>query len=422
LNALVRPLRSLSGEITAPPSKANTHRALIAGLFSEGITELVNPLQCDDTNATATAITSLGAEVNREAHEWNVHSNGMLSAPQHVIDCGASGVTLRFMIPIVSLTGQRVLLEANHSLIRRPLKPLQEALKQLHTRVAIKSNSIIVEGQPDGGNVSIRGDVSSQFISGLLFAGSLMDNGLRLEVTTPLESRNYVTLTLGIMEQHGIKIESNREMTRMEIAPGQKYSASRHLIHGDFSSAAFTLAAAAATNSRVLVRDLQQSQSEPDVILLQILLKMGASIRFLKDGVIIEGGQLKGASIDIRDSPDLGPILAVLGCYAEGETRIIGARRLRYKESDRLATITSELSALGANITEAEDGLTIRGPCHLQGGVVQSHSDHRIAMALSIAALGASRDVIITDAECVSKSYPKFFEDLRSLGVEVSEQ
>lgn len=382
----------------------------------------MNPLQCDDTNATADAVTSLGAEVTRERGSWSVSSNGLLRAPRHGIDCGESGVTLRFMIPIVSLTGERVLLRANQNLIRRPLKPLEEALKQLQVSVVIEDNSVLVEGQPKGGIVSIRGNVSSQFISGLLFAGSLMDNGLDLELTTPLESRNYVTLTLEIMKQHGIKIESNREMTRIEITPGQKYSTTRHVIHGDYSSAAFTLAAAAATRSRVLVRDLRQSQSEPDAILLQILSRMGVATKFFDDGVITEGGQLKGASVDIHDSPDLGPILAVLGCYAEGETRISGAARLRYKESDRLATITSELGALGARIKEGEDGLTIQGPSYLRGGVVQSHNDHRVAMALTIAALGASEDVIITDAECVSKSYPNFFGDLESLGVEIIEQ
>jgi 3-phosphoshikimate 1-carboxyvinyltransferase len=422
LNALVGPCRSLSGEITAPPSKANTHRALIAALFSRGVTELINPLQCDDTNATVNAVTSLGAKVSREASNWSVSGNGMLSVPQCPIECGESGVTLRFMIPIVSLVGERVVLSANRNLMRRPLNPLTEALKQLRVSVIIEDDKVLVEGSPEGGIVSIRGDVSSQFVSGLLFAGSLMDRGLDLELTTPLESCNYVRLTLEIMKQHGIKVESNREMTRIGITPGQRYSATRHFIHGDYSSAAFTLAAAAVTRSTVLVRDLQQSQVEPDAIILQILSRMGATTGFLGNGVALEGGRLKGISVNIQDSPDLGPILAVLGSYATGETRITGAARLRFKESDRLATITSELDALGARVTETEDGFSIRGPSDLQGGVVQSHRDHRIAMALTVAALGASGDVIIKDSECVSKSYPNFFGDLRSLGVEIIEQ
>lgn len=382
----------------------------------------MNPLQCDDTNATANAVSALGAKVNRETSNWSVKSNGTLSVPQHPINCGESGVTLRFMIPIVSLTGERVSLTSSKNLMRRPLKPLEEALKQLQVNVIIEGDSILVDGRPRGGIASLRGDVSSQFVSGLLFAGSLMDKGLDLELTTPLESRNYVALTIEIMRQHGVEVESDPEMTRIRVASGQKYLPAKHIIHGDYSSAAFILAAAAVTHSTVRVRDLRQSQSEPDATILQILSQMGASTKYLEDDVVLEGSHLKGTLVDVHDSPDLGPILAVLGCYGEGETRITGAARLRYKESDRLAAITSELGVLGARITQAENELIIQGPSRLQGGVVRSHNDHRIAMALTIAALGASTDVIITDAECISKSYPNFFGDLKSLGVEIIEE
>jgi 3-phosphoshikimate 1-carboxyvinyltransferase len=418
----VRPHHLLSGEITAPPSKAITHRALIAALLSDGITQLVNPLECDDTNATANAATALGAKVNRETSSWNVESNGTVGAPRHPINCGESGVTLRFMIPIVSLTGRRVSLMSSQNLMRRPIQPLEEALKQLKVNVIVEGNSILVDGRPKGGTASLRGDVSSQFVSGLLFAGSLMDKGLSLQLTTPLESKNYVALTIEIMKQHRVEVESNPEMTQINVASGQKYFPTKHIIHGDYSSAAFILAAAAVTGSTVRIHDLRQSQSEPDATILQILSQMGASTKFLKDDVVLEGDHLKGTSVDIHDSPDLGPILSVLACYSEGETHITGAARLRYKESNRLATITSELGVLGAKITQTENELIIQGPSRLLGGVVRSHNDHRIAMALTIAALGASTDVIITDAECISKSYPNFFGDLKSLGVEILEE
>jgi 3-phosphoshikimate 1-carboxyvinyltransferase len=406
----------------APPSKASTHRALIAGLLSSGTTELANPLLSDDTNATANAISALGAQVNLEADRWTVHSTGKLSAPRFPIDCGESGVTLRFMIPIVSLTGEKSVLRASESLMRRPLEPLEEALEQLHVRVLIRGGTILVKGDPpEGGSVTMRGDVSSQFISGLLFAGCLMDNGLELLLTTPAESRNYVLLTTEIMRQHGVRVQSNQDMTRFEIAPGQKYLPTMHRIHGDYSSAAFILAAAAITHSKVLVHDLPPTQLESDSVFLKILSQMGAKIEFVDDIVIIEGRELTGIHVDIRDSPDLGPILAVLACYAEGETLITGAARLRYKESDRLASITSELAAIGAHITETEDGLLVHGPSRLRAGEVQSHKDHRIAMALAVAALGASGKVAIRDAECVTKSYPTFFQDLRSVGVKTIE-
>jgi 3-phosphoshikimate 1-carboxyvinyltransferase len=181
------------------------------------------------------------------------------------------------------------------------------------------------------------------------------------------------------------------------------------------------MSAAAITKSRVLIRGLSRLETEPDAAFVKLLSQMGARTVFSDGGVSVEGGILEATSIDLRDNPDLGPIFAVLGSYAEGETEIAGAARLRYKESDRLSTIATELNALGANIRETSDGLVVHGPTLLSGGCVHSHGDHRIAMALSVAALGAREKVVIEGAECVSKSYPNFFDDLRSLGVEVVE-
>jgi len=326
---------------------------------------------------------------------------------------------LRFMIPVASLTGSKATFRAKESLMRRPLEPLANAMKQLHVKLTSGKDYVEIEGDPPkGGKIHIRGDVSSQFISGLLFAGPSMQNGLRLELTSPLESRSYVSLTLETMKRHGIEVQTNAEMSVFDIPPGQRYVAAAHSISGDYSSAAFALSTGAIANSKVLVRGLQQSETEPDAVLLRILSEMGARIRILEDGVLVEGGKLRSISINLRDSPDLGPILAVLGCYAEGETRITGAARLRYKESDRLAAISSELHKLGADISETGEGLIIHGPSRLSGGIVSSHGDHRIAMALGVAALGAASKVVIEGTECVSKSYPNFFNDLRLLGVE----
>jgi 3-phosphoshikimate 1-carboxyvinyltransferase len=304
--------------------------------------------------------------------------------------------------------------------MQRPLEPLAEAVSQLGVKMVLERGTVIVEGgPPKGGNVRIRGDVSSQFISGLLLAGPLMENGLRLKLTSPLESRDYASLTMDIMKRHGIKVQSNNCMSLFEIAPGQIYNATAHRVPGDYSSAAFAMSAAAITGSKVLIRGLPLTKSEPDRVFVEILSQMGAGIDFSNDGVLVEGKGLKATKTSVQDCPDLGPVIAVLGCYAEGETQIMGAARLRYKESDRISAIASELRALGAEIVETDDGLTISGPAPLSGGVVHSHGDHRVAMALSVAALGAWGNVIIRDAECVSKSYPNFFDDLRSLGVEV---
>jgi 3-phosphoshikimate 1-carboxyvinyltransferase len=393
---------------------------LVAGLLSNGSTTIENPLSCDDTEATANAVSMLGAKIVRDAQSWRVQSAGRVRAARSEIDCGESGVTLRFMIPIASLADAETTLRGSQGLMRRPLEPLVRAMEELSVKVTIERNAVRVEGgPPEGGTARIRGDVSSQFISGLLFAGPQMKNGLHLEVVSPLESRNYVLITIGILKRHGVEVQTNKEMLSFEVVPNQRYSAANHHIPGDYSSAAFTLAAAAVTDSKVLVRGLSRASSEPDAVFLPILSLMGARTSHQDNGVLVEGGRLKAATIDLRENPDLGPIVAVLGCHADGETRITGAARLRYKESDRIAAIISELAKLGADIIETEDGLITHGPSRLSGGVVQSHGDHRIAMALSVAALRASDRVIIEDAECVSKSYPNFFDDLRALGVEV---
>ncbi len=421
MNVTITPKRQLSGTITAPPSKAQTHRALFAGLLSKGTTRIDNPLSCDDTEATAKCISALGAQIVRQGRIWNVQGKGFPNPPQEEIQCGESGVTLRFLIPIVSLTGRRVALGAKCNLLKRPLQPLASAMEQLGVKLTVNDDSVVLDGEvPEGGSVSVRGDVSSQFISGLILAGPLMKKGLRLDLTTRLESRGYVSLTMDAMEKHGVHARTDGEMSFFEVTPNERYVSAEHSISGDYSSAAFPLSAAAITNSCVVVRGLAAPNHEPDGVVLGLLSQMGAAARLVDDGVLVEGVGLKAARIDIHDSPDLGPVAAVLGCYADGETTICGASRLRFKESDRLTSISDELVALGANVTETEDGFRIHGPASLRGGVVQSHGDHRIAMALTVAALGADGRVEIQGAECVSKSYPTFFDDMRALGVEVN--
>ena len=379
----------------------------------------MNPLSCDDTEATTAAISSLGAKLERGPNVWAIHGNGRPTALRKEIQCGESGVTLRFTIPIASLTGEKIKFSGQEGLMGRPIGPLAEAMKQLGVDVEESRNGVVVEGgPPKGGRVSIPGDVSSQFISGLLLAAPLMERELNLELTSPLESKSYVSLTIDVMKRHGVEVSSNGKMSTFSV-PLQLYKPVVHKVSGDFSSAAFAMSAAAITDSKLLIRGLSRDSHEPDSVMVGILSRMGVEARSLPEGVLVEGARLKGISIDLRDCPDLGPIVAVLGCYAKGRTQITGAGRLRYKESNRLEAIASELGALGADIEETEDGLIMFGPCPLEAGIVDSHDDHRIAMALSIAAIRAKDQVVIKHAECVNKSYPTFFNDLRSLGVEI---
>jgi len=345
-----------------------------------------------------------------------------VTAPSGEIDCGESGVTLRFTIPISSLASADIRLKGAEALLRRPLQPLVEAMKQMGVEVALDQNGVRVQGHPLGGRVQLPGDVSSQFISGLLLAGPLMTEGLELKVTSPLESRGYVSLTLEAMKRHGVDVEADGEMSRFKIAPGQTYKTADHDIPGDYSSSAFLMSAAAVTGSKILLQGLSEEETDPDSAFMGVLSEMGVKTSFAHNALTVEGAPMKAVNVSISDCPDLGPVVAVLGCYADGETRMTGARRLRYKESDRLQAMINELRVLGGEVNGTDDGLTLSGPTPLHGGTVDSHGDHRIAMALTIAALNATDRVVITNAQCVSKSYPSFFNDIRSLGVEVVER
>ena len=423
MNVTITPTQTISNQIAAPPSKAQTHRALFAGLLSSGETVIQNPLSCDDTKATSHSITSLGATLELGNERWVVKGGGRPKIPLHAIDCGESGVTMRFTIPIAALAGSETHLTCKESLARRPHQPLIECMRQLGVDVTQDGNVITIRGgPPKGGRTQMRGDVSSQFISGLLLASPFMEDGLELKLTSQLESRRYVLLTIGAMRRHGILVGYDDQMSFLTVGVGQTYEPAEHLISGDYSSAAFPIAAAAITSSKLLVRGLSQDDAEPDSVLTRILFQMGIETHHSGDGLLIGAGRLKAAQVDISDCPDLGPAIAVLGCYAEGETEILGAGRLRYKESDRLGAIASELGTLGGKIKSNGDRLLVRGPFFLSGGIVDSHGDHRIAMALSVAAIHARSDVTITNAECVAKSYPNFFDDLRYLGVKVVEQ
>jgi 3-phosphoshikimate 1-carboxyvinyltransferase len=423
LNATITPCETISGEIVAPPSKAQTHRALFAALLTNGKTIIQNPLSCDDTRATSNSIVALGATLKSHKDRWIVIGNERPRRPTRAIVVGESGVTLRFSIPIASLTGEDVELKCENSLLRRPIQPLVDSMRKLEVKVARTENAVCVSGGPPlGGGVYIRGDVSSQFISGLLLAGPLMQDGLELKVTSRLESRGYVTLTIDAMNQHGISVEVDDQMSTLKVKSGQTYNEAINSIPGDYSSAAFPMAAAAITSSNILISGLSRDNVEPDSVIMRVLSDMGVETRFSADGVRIEGGSLKAIRVDVSDCPDLTPTIAVLGCYAEGKTEIVGAGRLQYKESNRLEAVRSELKALGAEIASTDERLLVNGPCSLSGGTVDSHGDHRIAMALSVAALHAAGPVTIRNSGCVSKSYPGFFDDLRLLGVDVIER
>jgi 3-phosphoshikimate 1-carboxyvinyltransferase len=412
----------LEGAVSAPPSKAYTHRMLIAASLSNGTSKISNPLISDDTQATLEAVKALGAETELHENCWTIHGQEKLKTPDHPIDCRESGSTLRFMIPVAALAPGPSTFLFGVSFERRPVVPLLESLRELGVESAVQrsGSSVIVRGGGiRGGKTSIRGDISSQFISGLLFACPRAKEDTEIVVTTKLESKGYVEMTLEVLVKHGFEGAVNPDLSCLWIPSNQSYMPCDHTVPGDFSSAAFLLAAAAVTSSRVTVNHLEYQTAQGDRAILGILQDMGAAVKIGDNFVEVEGNQLSAVDVDAKDIPDLVPVCAVLACYAEGTSEIYNAKRLRYKESDRLDSVSTELKKMGADITVNEDGLTINGGYPLHGAPVDPHNDHRIAMACAVAALGAEGETKIQNIECINKSYPQFFSDLRVLGADV---
>ncbi len=424
VNVAVRKSGHLGGEVLAPPSKAYTHRMLIAALLSNGTSKISNPLVSDDSKATLRAVKAFGGETELGEDCWTVKGVGSLRVPENPINCGESGATLRFMIPVAALASESSIFTFGSSLERRPLEPLLQSLKQLGTEsnLQLREGSSFVKirgGGIRGGKTSIRGDVSSQFISGLLFACPRARQDTEIAVTTPLESRSYVQMTLEVLAKHGITVSASNDFARLRIPSNQNYNPCNHEVPGDFSSAAFLLAAAAVTSSKVKVKNLDYHITQGDRTILGILKEMGSKVRIGDEFVEVEGEQLNAVDVDASDIPDLVPVCAVVACYSKGTSRIYNAKRLRYKESDRLSSLYAELKKMGAEIMIHEDSLTVRGPCTMHGATVDPHNDHRIVMACAVAALGAVGETKIQNSEYVNKSYPRFFDDLRSLGANV---
>jgi 3-phosphoshikimate 1-carboxyvinyltransferase len=414
----------LEGVVSAPPSKAYTHRMLIASSLSKGTSKILNPLDSDDIRATLRAIEAFGAKTELRENRWTVHGQEELQSPTRPIDCGESGSTLRFIIPVAALAFGPSTFILGSSLEKRPIAPLLESLKQLGVESIFqqKKDSSYVKvhgGGIRGGKTSVRGDISSQFISGLLFACPRAKEDTEITVTTMLESKGYVQMTMETLAKHGIKVTAASDFSRLWIPSNQNYLPFDDTVRGDFSSAAFLLAAAAITSSRVTVKNLDYQTMQGDKEIVNILEKMSSAIKFGNTFVEVGRGQLYAVDIDAKDIPDLVPVCTVLACYAKGTSKIYNAKRLRYKESDRLDSLHIELRKMGADLAMEEDCLIIKGPCAMHGATVNPHNDHRIAMACAVAALGARGETKIQNSECINKSYPQFFNDLRLLGADV---
>jgi 3-phosphoshikimate 1-carboxyvinyltransferase len=409
----------IKGRVDAPPSKSYTHRALIMASLSKS-SRVFKPLISDDTCATFRACESIGASITKVRDEFIVDGvGGKPEVPENVIDCANSGTTLRFMVAVCSLIDGISILTGDSSLRKRPNTPLVDALNELGAHVeSSKQNGaapIVVKGVLRGGRSNIISPISSQFISALLIACPLCQNDTTLNVHD-IRSRPYVEMSLELLKKARINVIT--DFREFMIPGAQEYSDMDFYVPGDFSSASFHLAAAAITNSKLTVNSLTKSR-QGDERIVDILKEMGARVEWKDDEVTIDGAELKGIKIDASDVPDLVPILAVLGTFAKGKTEICNVAHLRYKETDRLVAMTTELSKMGIDIRGTGESLIIKGGTKPVGTRLHGYGDHRIVMALTVAGLASEGETQIDTAESTNVSYPDFFDDLFALGANI---
>ncbi len=407
------------GRVEAPPSKSVTHRMVTLAALAEGTTTIRNPLESDDTLATLNAVTMLGAKTKRNQDDWTVEG-GSLTAPGKAIYCGESGTTIRFTTAVSGLVDGPVKLTAGPSLSRRPMGPLLDALNSLGVEAYSEHGHppITVHGKGgiDGGEATLPGDVSSQFVSALLLAAPLMRRPLTVRVTTPLQSWPYVQMTMDAMEFFGVKAESSPGRDEF-TAPTAKYQPSDVNVERDWSSASMLLAAGA-LGGEVTVGNLDKGSSQADTAILGFLSSMGAELTVRGSEVTSRKSRLEAVNHDFSDHPDLFPIAAALCSVADGISTLTGLERLRLKESDRVASMTEGLKRMGVKVAMEDSLVKITGGT-VRGAEVNPYSDHRIAMSLGALALAAEGDTTIQDAGCVTKSYPGFWGHLERLGVKI---
>jgi len=403
------------GSVLSSPSKSYTHRAMTLALLAGGESVLRRPLLGEDTLATLEAVKAFGGKVVRD--DALRITGGPLRCPDNVIDTRNSGTTIRLMAGVASLLPWATILTGDESVRRRPMQPLIDALGMMGVRCeSTRGNGLaplIVKGPNLGPRTEIRGDVSSQFISSLLISSALKEVDTEIVLTTPLKSRPYVDITREMMGRFGATCHPTEEGFMVE--GGQRYRPQDYTVPGDFSSAAFPLAAGALTG-KVTVRNLDPKDAQGDRAFLDILRSLGARVEWNGDALTCSSAPLRATDIDLGDAPDLFPMTAVMCAFAEGESRIHNASHVRLKESDRIAATAMFLRDMGADITEREDGCVIRGGRPLHGAKVNAFNDHRILMAAAVAALRASGETMISDGDCHRISYPDFVNDMRSLG------
>lgn len=410
---------AVSGTVQAIPSKSVAHRLLICAALADKPTHVFCENESQDIAATVRCLQSLGASIWHEGGAYRVVPIHRARIPRPcTLDCGESGSTLRFLVPVVCALGVTATFQMAGRLAQRPMEPLATQLREHGCTITHRPDQdrMDVSGQLRPGTFTIPGNVSSQFITGLLFALPLLDQESTLVVEGELESKGYVDMTLSALKTFGITPPKTDD--RWTITPSTYASPATLRVEGDWSNAAPWLCMGILGGEGITVDGMDPQSLQGDKGVCDVLSRMGGQV----SGTTAKPGALNPTTIDARNIPDLVPVLAAAAATAPGETRVEGAARLRIKESDRLVTTRQTLNALGGDVEETEDGLIIRGKARLTGGVVDAQGDHRIAMLAAVASVVCTGPVTITGAEAIRKSYPTFWQELRELGKEVVEE
>ncbi len=415
MKAIIRPSKA-QGSVKIPPSKSMAHRAIICAALASGRSVISNIDYSVDITTTIECMRKLGAEIICDGSTVTVYGiKDFNSLADNNIECNESGSTLRFLIPVFSLTGQKITFTGKNRLLKRPQKIYEDIFRNAGLHFVQDEEKIQIQGTLPRGEYTLSGNVSSQFISGLLFTLPLLAENSKIHILPPFESRSYIDLTIQMLAKFGIEILWEDELT-LSIKGGQKYIPHDETVEGDFSQFAF-FGVLSAINSPVDICGMDPASLQGDKQIIEILSQFGCDITYKNGCYRIQADKLTAGEIDLKNCPDLGPVLCTLAMFSEGTTGIYNAARLRLKESDRIQAMETECAKLGCSITSSENEMIVHGGYATPKEILYGWKDHRIVMACAVAlsVLGGEID----GCEAITKSYPSFFEDLKKVGIEV---
>lgn len=418
--------QNLTGIVMVPGSKSHTIRAIMIAAMANGRSYIKNPLTSADCKSALSVAEAFGATCEMQNDAWIIEGrNGKLMLPENVVDCGNSGTTTYIACSMAATIEGSTIITGDAQIRRRPIKSLIESLDNTNAdaflaRPGIDAPPVVITGPMTAGDIYLEGKISPQ-VSGVLLSAAMLDGETTIHVKNPMEV-SYVKMTLDWMESQGVKVEHSDDYKKYVVCGPQTYQPVNRAIPSDWSGVAFPLIGAVMTNSEVTIEGVDFSDVQGDKEIVEILIKMGADIvKDLENGkIIIKGGKpLNGVHVDCSNIPDTLPALSVIGAFADGEMILTGLEVVRLKETDRVAVMEKELAKMGVQITSEEDKVTIKGGRGFIGTEVESHDDHRVAMALMMAGLVAKGETVVNEIECIGVSFPNFLEVMNRVGAKI---